>query len=156
MNTLKTILYMGSLHGFFTFYLPWQLALHDKQSFDTGIFHFIALPLWVTGALVIVRCSMDIVRRGRGTPAHLDPPKTLIVNGLYRHVRNPIYLGALLVQLGYIAWFGSIWLIAYFLFFILAFHLLIVLIEEPVLKNTFGGEYEEYRNHIPRWLPKNW
>jgi protein-S-isoprenylcysteine O-methyltransferase Ste14 len=156
MNTLKTILYMGSLHGFFTFYLPWQLALQEKQSFDTGIFHFFALPLWITGSLVIIRCSMDMVRRGRGTPAHLDPPKILIVNGLYRHIRNPIYLGALLVQLGHIAWFGSIWLIAYFLFFIIAFHLLIVLIEEPVLKNKYGGEYEEYRNNVTRWIPKFW
>jgi protein-S-isoprenylcysteine O-methyltransferase Ste14 len=69
-------------------------------------------------------------------------------------VRNPIYLGALLVQLGYILWFGSGLLIAYFIFFIMAFHMLIVLIEEPVLKSTFGSRYEEYRNHVPRWIPR--
>ena len=93
------------------------------------------------------------IRKGRGTPAHVDPPKILIVNGLYRYVRNPIYFGALLVQLGYIVWFASGIMIIYFLFFVLAFHILIVFIEEPVLKNTFGAAYDEYRKIVPRWIP---
>jgi len=154
MNTLKTLLYMGTLHGFFTFYLPYQIASIDKPAFELGIFRYLAFPLWLTGTLIIVWCSIDIIRKGRGTPAHLDPPKTLIVNGLYRHVRNPIYLGALLIQLGYIVWFGSPLLIVYFLLFALAFHIMIVFIEEPILRNTFGTDYDEYAKSVPRWIPR--
>ena len=153
MNTLKTILYMGSMHGLFTFYLPYQLSLIDKSLFDFGILRYLAFPLWLIGTLVILWCTVEILRWGRGTPAHFDPPKMLIINGLYRYVRNPIYLGALLVQLGYIIWFGPGVMISYFLFFVLAYHILIVFVEEPILRNAFGAAYEEYSKNVPRWIP---
>jgi len=153
-NAIKTLLYMGSLHGCFTFYFPYRLVVGDNHLVDPGLFRNFAFPLWILGTLIILSCSMNIIREGRGTPAHLDPPKILIINGLYRHVRNPIYLGALLVQLGYILWSGSGILMVYFLFFILAFHILIVLIEEPILRNTFGIAYDEYRKNVPRWIPR--
>jgi protein-S-isoprenylcysteine O-methyltransferase Ste14 len=154
MNIIKTLLYMGSLHGFFTFYLPYQLSSAANPLFDPGLFRYLACPLWLTGTLIIIRCSVDIIRTGHGTPSHVDPPKILLVNGLYCHVRNPIYLGALLVQLGYIVWFTSGIMIIYFLFFVLAFHILIVFIEEPVLRNTFGAAYDEYVKSVPRWIPR--
>lgn len=154
MNTLKTILYMGSTHGFFTFYLPYQLALSDKSLFDLGNLRILAFPLWFIGTLIIIWCSVDMIHKGRGTPAHFDPPKTLIINGLYRYVRNPIYLGALFVQLGYILWFGSGIMISYFLFFLLAYHILLVFVEEPVLRKTFGAAYDEYLKIVPRWIPR--
>lgn len=153
MNALKTILYMGSTHGFFTFFLPYFLVKTDRPSFDTGLFSYLALPLWIMGALIIVWCSVDMVRKGRGTPAHMNPPKQLIINGLYRYVRNPIYLGALMFQLGYVLWFGSGMLIVYFLFFLLAYQILIVLIEEPILRHMFGEEYQAYCRRVPRWIP---
>ena len=154
MNTFKTILYMGIMHGLFTFYLPYQLASFDNHLFDLGTFRYLAFPLWLIGALTIIWCSIDIIRRGRGTPAHFDPPKELVITGLYCYVRNPVYLGALLVQLGYILWFGSGLLISYFVFFVLAYHILIVFIEEPVLRNTFGAAYYEYVKKVPRWIPQ--
>ena len=154
MNALKTILYMGGMHGFFTFYLPLQLARLGSSLFDPGSLRIIAFPLWIAGTWIIVRCTVDIIRQGSGTPAHLDPPKALVVTGLYRHVRNPIYVGALLVQMGTIVWSGSELLILYFLCFIVAFHILIVFIEEPVLRNKFGTAYDEYRRNVPRWVPR--
>ena len=154
MNALKTLLYMGTMHGFFTFYFPYQLASLEMPFFDFSILRYFALPLWITGVLSIIWCSVDFIHRGHGTPAHLDPPKTLIVSGLYRYIRNPIYLGALLVVLGYILWFGSRLLVIYFLFAVFAFHILIILVEEPVLRNMFGMEYEEYCKNVPRWIPR--
>jgi len=145
---------MGALHGFFTFYFPLQLASRDDSYFDPGLFRFLAFPLWIVGALIIVQCSVDIIRRGRGTPAHLDPPRELMITGLYRYMRNPIYLGALLVQLGYIVWFGSAWATLYVLFMFAGFHILVVVIEEPILRNTFGAAYEEYCREVPRWIPR--
>ena len=145
---------MGVMHGFFTYYFPYQLASRDKPFFDPGVFQFLAIPLWIIGTLIIVQCSIDIIRRGRGTPAHFDPPKELVIRGLYRYVRNPIYVGALLVQASYIIWFGSGAMIVYAFLFFLAFHFLIVVIEEPILRNTFGADYEEYCRRVPRWIPK--
>jgi len=154
MNSLKTLLYMGTLHGFFTFYFPYQLALADKSFFEIGVYRYFAFPLWLTGTLIIIRCSIDIIRRGRGTPAHLDPPKELVITGLYRHVRNPIYFGAVLVHVGTILWFASALMILYTVLFIFSFHILIVLFEEPVLRHTFGAAYEEYCQRVPRWVPR--
>ncbi len=153
MNTLKTLVYMGVMHGFFTFYFPYQLASRTP-SFDFGNFRYLAFLFWIVGIEIIVQCSIDIIRRGRGTPAHLDPPKELLMRGWYRRVRNPIYLGALMVQFGFILWFGSILAILYTVFFFLAFHLLIVAIEEPILRKNFGAAYEEYCRSVPRWVPK--
>ena len=85
MNILKTVLYMGFMHGFFTYYFPYQLALADNSLFEPGIVRCLAIPLWLIGTLIIIWCSIDIIRKGRGTPAHLDPPKELVITGLYRH-----------------------------------------------------------------------
>ncbi len=153
MSTFKTLIYMGSMHGFFTIYVPYELASLCRPFFNFGVFVYIAFPLWITGILIIVWCSMDFIRKGRGTPAHVDPPKELVIKGLYRYTRNPIYAGALLVQIGFILWFGSRFVILYFLLFFLAFHILVVFIEEPVLKNTFGAAYDEYCKRVPRWIP---
>jgi protein-S-isoprenylcysteine O-methyltransferase Ste14 len=154
MNTFKTLLYMGSLHGFLTFYFPYQLALRDDPFFEPGLFRFLALPLWLAGTLIIIRCCTDLIHKGRGTPAFIDPPSELVITGLYRYVRNPIYSGALLVHLGTILWFASGLMILYFLVFALAFHGLVVLFEEPVLRQTFGTSYADYCKRVPRWLPK--
>ena len=154
MTTLKTIFYMGIMHGLFTFYLPYQISSYSRRFFDFGPLDFLSIPLWILGTFIIINCSWDMVRRGQGTPAHLDPPKQLIVTGMYRYVRNPIYLGALLTQFGYIVWFGSGLLIIYFLFFLLAFQILIVFIEEPILKNMFDGSYDEYCSNVSRWIPR--
>jgi len=153
MNTLKTLVYMGATHGFFTFYFPYQLASRTP-SFDVGNFRYLAFLFWIVGIEVIVQCSIDIIRRGRGTPAYLDPPKQLVIAGLYRRVRNPIYLGALIVQFGFILWFGSAWAILYAFLYFLGFHFLIVVIEEPILRRNFGAAYEEYCRNVPRWMPK--
>jgi protein-S-isoprenylcysteine O-methyltransferase Ste14 len=154
MNTLKTILYMGSLHGFFTFYVPFWLATRSASLFDLGILRYAAFPLWIFGAWMMIHCCKDMIRRGRGTPAHMAPPKEFITTGFYRHIRNPIYLGALLVLVGHILWSGSGLVILYFLCYVIAFHILITVFEEPVLRNRFGMAYEEYLKQVPRWIPR--
>jgi protein-S-isoprenylcysteine O-methyltransferase Ste14 len=154
MNAIKTILYMGGMHGFFTYYFPWRLASLEPGAANIALARGLAVPLWLTGTLLILYCSIDVIRRGRGTPAHFDPPKTLLVTGPYRYVRNPIYLGSLLVQLGTILWFGSLLVIPYFLLFIIAYQILIVFFEEPVLRRMFGAAYDEYAKDVPRWIPR--
>lgn len=145
---------MGFMHGLFTLYIPYQLASRDTPFVNFGLLAYPAFPFWILGALIIIRCCADIIRRGRGTPAFVDPPKELVVAGLYHYVRNPIYVGALIIQLGFIFWFGSMLSILYTVFFFLGFNFLILVIEEPILRKNFGAAYEEYCRNVPRWIPK--
>jgi protein-S-isoprenylcysteine O-methyltransferase Ste14 len=154
MNILKTILYMGSLHGFFTFYAPFWLATWSPAPLGLGVLRYSALLFWVLGAWMIIRCSIDVIRQGHGTPAHMDPPKRFLTTGFYRYVRNPIYLGALVILLGHIVWSGSALVVAYFLCYVIAFHILITVFEEPVLRDKFGAAYDEYFKQVPRWIPR--
>lgn len=108
------------------------------------IFLGIAIGIW---------CFWDFIFTGKGTPAPIDPPKKLVVKGLYRFVRNPIYLGIAIILIGEILLFQSIVLIIYTLVVLTIFHLFVVFYEEPVLKDRFKDSYEEYFNSVPRWIP---
>jgi len=90
---------------------------------------------------------------GRGTPAIIDAPKRLVVRGPYRYVRNPMYLGVLLVVLGWAAFFEAPWLLRYAAAGALLFHVFVLLVEEPVLHRKFGAEYDSYRRAVRRWWP---
>lgn len=106
------------------------------------------------GAAVYLECVWDFAARGRGTPAPLDPPKTLVVQGLYRRVRNPMYLGVGLMLLGEALLFGSWRLLLYALLVLSAFHLFVIFYEEPNLRRRFGAAYADYCRRVPRWVPR--
>ena len=81
-------------------------------------------------------------------------PRELVVSGLYRFVRNPMYDGALLVLFGHVLWFPSLSLHVCPIIFFVSFHLFVVLYEERTLRKTFGAAYEQYCRDVPRWLPR--
>jgi len=97
----------------------------------------------------------DFAVIGRGTPAPIDAPKVLVVRGLFKYVRNPIYIGVSLVNLGWATYFASRAVLVYALMVAFAFHLFVVLVEEPSLRRLFGESYEDYRRSVRRWLPGN-
>ncbi len=113
----------------------------------------IAGLLFAAGGVVYTWCVWDFASFGRGTPAPIDAPKRLVVRGLYRHTRNPMYLGVVTVILGWAVLFRSLGVLVYALAVITCFHLFVVLYEEPHLRREFGREYERYRSRVPRWLP---
>jgi protein-S-isoprenylcysteine O-methyltransferase Ste14 len=121
---------------------------------DLGRIHLLGLLLLVPGLTVIIWCFIDFVRRDHGTPAPYDPPRRLVVQGLYRHVRNPQYIGVLLVALGEALYSGSLILLGYAVFLAVGYQLFVRFYEEPTLKRTFGEEYVHYTEAVPRWLPK--
>jgi protein-S-isoprenylcysteine O-methyltransferase Ste14 len=92
--------------------------------------------------------------QGLGTPAPVAPPKKLVATGLYRYVRNPMYVTALGVVLGQALLFGDARLFAYGALFWFATHIFAVLYEELRLERTFGAEYRNYRANVPRWIPR--
>jgi protein-S-isoprenylcysteine O-methyltransferase Ste14 len=153
MNILKSLLYLVFEAGVFALYIPLRLLRHGPR-LETGIFSFVALPLWGIGSLIILRCFWDFAMRGRGTPVPTDPPKELVFTGFYRYVRNPLYDGVMLIFLGHFLWFGYWALLLYTVLAFIGVYLFILLYEEPVLKKKFGGAYEEYLRQVPRWIPR--
>ena len=92
--------------------------------------------------------------QGLGTPAPIAPTQNLVVTGLYRYVRNPIYIAVVCVTAGQALLFGDGRLLLYGAAVWLAFHLFVVLYEEPTLQGEFGMEYETFRANVPRWIPR--
>ena len=106
------------------------------------------------GASIYLRCLWDFAAFGRATPAPIDPPKRLVVRGLYRYIRNPMYVGVLTTILGWAVLFRSLPLVLYALAVGVVVHLFIVVYEEPHLRRVFGGDYEDYCSRTGRWLPR--
>jgi protein-S-isoprenylcysteine O-methyltransferase Ste14 len=92
--------------------------------------------------------------QGLGTPAPVAPPRNLVVTGLYRYVRNPIFVALVAIILGQALLMGDWRLIVYGALLWLAFHVQVVAYEEPTLAQTFGKEYEAFRAAVPRWIPR--
>jgi protein-S-isoprenylcysteine O-methyltransferase Ste14 len=92
--------------------------------------------------------------QGLGTPAPVFPTRHLVVTGLYRHVRNPMYLAVAAAILGQSLWFGNVRVLVYGFAVWLAFHLFVTAYEEPTLRRTYGHEYEEFCANVPRWIPR--
>jgi protein-S-isoprenylcysteine O-methyltransferase Ste14 len=153
MTVYKSLLYLIVEAGLFALYIPLAL-LRMGTRIETGIFSFLALPLWLIGSLIVLWCFWDFTFKGRGTPVPINPPKELVVTGPYHYVRNPIYVGVLSIFLGHFLWFGYWALLVYTVLAFIGVHFFIVLYEEPTLKKKFGPAYEDYLSQVPRWIPK--
>ena len=111
-------------------------------------------PVLLFGASVLTWCVCDFYRIGRGTLAPWDPPKKLVIIGLYRFMRNPMYIGVLAWVAGWSLVAGSLPLAAYAGVLAIAFHLRVIFYEEPTLGRKFGVDWTQYCTSVNRWLPK--
>jgi protein-S-isoprenylcysteine O-methyltransferase Ste14 len=91
---------------------------------------------------------------GLGTPAPIAPTRNLVLSGLYRHVRNPMYVAVVAIIFGQALLFADWRLFAYGALIWLAFHIFVLAYEEPTLRQSYGAEYESYLANVPRWLPR--
>ena len=153
MTAFKSILFFILAPGTVGGLIP-LLFFRNGSQINTGVFSYLAFPFWIIGIVTLVWCFWDFVQKGKGTPAPLEPPKELVVAGLYKYVRNPMYVGVFLVLIGHFVWFGYWNLLVYAGIFLIPVHLFVTLYEEPHLKKTFGAEYEAYCKKVPRWLPR--
>jgi len=92
--------------------------------------------------------------KGRGTPAPIAPPEHLVVSGLYRHVRNPMYVALVVLLFGQALLLGSVVLLEYAAIAWLLFHVFVVTYEEPTLRRQFGASYNDYCARVSRWFPR--
>ncbi|HSA99587.1 MAG TPA: isoprenylcysteine carboxylmethyltransferase family protein [Anaerolineales bacterium] len=153
MTALKSLLFLIIAPGMVAGYIPLAFFRNGPQV-ETGLLAYLAFPLWLVGGVILLWSFWNFLVQGRGTPAPVDPPKELVATGFYRYVRNPMYVGVLLVVIGHFLWFKTIWLIVYTGIVFLAFHLFVTLYEEPALRERFGASYEEYLKRVPRWIPR--
>lgn len=155
MIILKTLTFLIVFPGIVLFYVPYEIVTSSSiATFRLGILCYAAVITWFLGVSISLWCVWDFVSKGRGTPAPIDPPKELVVAGLYKIVRNPMYVGILLILLGHIFWFQSILLVLYAVCLFIAFHLFVVFYEEPTLREKFGDSYDRFSQRVPRWIPR--
>jgi protein-S-isoprenylcysteine O-methyltransferase Ste14 len=136
--------------------VPWWISAWRMRPAFFG-----AWPLQWIGALLIGLGAAGLVEsfarfalQGRGTPAPIFPTERLVAGGLYRHVRNPMYVAVVAVILGQALLFGSVALLEYGAVVWLMFHLFVILYEEPTLRRSFGADYEAFCRAVPRWIPR--
>ena len=153
----------AALRGFFyatCFVALWWWVVAWARRLDRRM--TIELPAWLrvpgvvlaaAGVVLALSCVIAFALVGKGTPAPFDPPREFVAVGPYRWVRNPMYLGAVLVICGAALWLQSAAALAVAVFFILLAHLFVVLYEEPSLEQRFGESYLRYRRAVRRWLP---
>ena len=145
----------------FTIFVPCTVAVWlpyawywGRGETDLGSWRWFSYLLIGVGASVYISTVWNFAAIGRGTPAPIDPPKKLVVTGLHRYVRNPMYLGVLLALVGELLLFPSRRFLMYIAGFFVAVNIFVLAYEEPVLKRSFGEEYDEYRRTVPRWIPR--
>ena len=156
MVALKTLVFTILVPGTVTVLVPYLLLSSGSARFSLAIGpvrYFGWVPI-LFGASMYLWCAWDFTFAGKGTPAPIDAPKELVVRGLYRIVRNPMYLGVLFVVLGEALVFGSPSLLGYAVLLLTVFHLFIVFYEEPTLRRKFGASYERYCDSVSRWVPR--
>ena len=149
----KTLLFTILVPGFVTLRVPY-LLLGRVYKPGHGPLAWVGVLSLVVGAGIYFSCAWEFAVRGLGSPAPIAPPKVLVVSGLHRYVRNPMYVGVLLVILGQAALFSAPRVAEYGAFCILLAHGFVLFYEEPTLQRQFGEAYEKYRAAVPRWIPR--
>jgi protein-S-isoprenylcysteine O-methyltransferase Ste14 len=114
----------------------------------------LAVSVMLVGGALAVACVATFVVIGRGTPAPFDPPRRFVAVGLYRYVRNPMYIGGALLLAGFALYLGSGAALLFCLPWLLLAHVFVLAYEEPALRKKFGAPYENYCRAVPRWIPR--
>ncbi len=134
------------LPGVVAFVVPWYLHPSSATAGVPGVVVIAA------GAALLLWCVRDFYASGRGTLAPWDPPQRLVIVGLYRFTRNPMYVAVLVMLAGWALAYGSRTLWLYAGVVALLFHIRVILFEEPWLARRYAADYAAYRARVPRWL----
>jgi protein-S-isoprenylcysteine O-methyltransferase Ste14 len=136
--------------------IPWSMTRWEFRPAFFGVegARSVGVLLILVGLPGLVDSFARFALQGLGTPAPIAPTQNLVVTGLYRYVRNPIYIAVVAVILGQAILFGDWGLMTYGGLMWLAFHAFVLTYEEPVLAQQFGVQYEDFRANVPRWIPR--
>lgn len=151
----RAITYAVLFIGVVLIYVPAELLSKSGivRPETLGVLQIVGMGTGALGAVVALWCVLTFASLGRGTPAPFDPPRRLVVQGPYRYVRNPMYIGAGVALTAAALFYVSYALLLYTVLFFLLTHLFVVLYEEPTLRRTFGRDYDDYCSRVRRWWP---
>lgn len=150
-SVMMTILFPGFVVG----YVPFALLLPAEISLPTPwlFTHSLALVMGALGLVILLRCVWEFAHFGKGTLAPFDEPQKLVVQGLYRYVRNPMYVGVVLMLFGEALFFRSWVILAWAGAFFVLSSTFVMLYEEHRLQEKFGASYKQYCKSVGRWIP---
>jgi protein-S-isoprenylcysteine O-methyltransferase Ste14 len=148
MLFLRALISFLALPGIVAFLAPALLI----GSIETRTPHTEGIVVFLVGSFVLLRCVRDFYVAGKGTLAPWDPPRHLVSVGLYRFSRNPMYVGVLLILIGWTLAFRSRALLAYTGVVAVLFHVRVLLYEEPWLARTFPDEWPQFKARVSRWF----
>ena len=155
MPILRTILYGLMITSIFGVALPYLIISGPwKYPLDLGYFSVLGFLPLLLGMAGCYWCAMDFSTVGQGTPAPFDPPKKLVLQGLYRYCRNPMFASFLLLMVGEAVLLSSLSVLAYTAVLAVVMHLFITRYEEPNLMRKFGQPYADYLARSSRWIPR--
>jgi protein-S-isoprenylcysteine O-methyltransferase Ste14 len=142
--------------GTIAVWVPWTICRWRMSPPLLGIFSLRVLGalLIAAGLPVLLDSFARFALQGLGTPAPVAPPRHLVVTGLYRYVRNPMYVAVSSLIFGQGLLFGSVRVLEYGMAVWLGFHLFVLLYEEPTLRAKFGDEYQDFCANVRRWIPR--
>jgi protein-S-isoprenylcysteine O-methyltransferase Ste14 len=146
---LRALLAFLACPGVVALVVPSLIALRGTAS---PVVHPAGFVLIGAGLVLLLWCVRDFYVAGKGTLAPWDPPRSLVVVGLYRWSRNPMYVAVTVILLGWAVAYASQALLIYALVVMTAFHLRVVFAEEPWLARTHGEAWERYRRDVRRWV----
>ena len=136
---LKNLLFTVLIAGTVSVYAPLTIA-RGRSVADSLLLTAIGILLLLFGFVIYTRTVWNFASFGQGTPLPLDAPKKLVMRGLYRYTRNPMYVGVIIVILGWTSLFADAWLLFYALGVCLVVHLFVIGYEEPHLRRQFGTD----------------
>lgn len=153
MPILKTLLFTVLVPGTVAVWIPYRLAA-PAPPVVVSIRTLLSACLIAIGVALYLATAFRFAVVGLGTPAPIAPTKSLVVSGLHRYVRNPMYIGVLSLVAGEAVLFHSWQVVEYAVCLAGAFHLFVIFYEEPALQRQFGDSYLEYCARTRRWLPR--
>jgi protein-S-isoprenylcysteine O-methyltransferase Ste14 len=153
---LKSFVFLLIAPGIVAGLVPWWIThwQFERPFLATNVLRFFGALLIIAGTPAVIDSFARFAWQGLGTPAPILPTRHLVVSGLYRYVRNPMYVGVAAVVFGQALLFGNVRLVEYGVLIVGAFHLFVAFYEEPKLAKIFGDEYREFRDNVPRWIPR--
>jgi len=152
---LRSLLWAAALPGIVAGYVPWRyLGLRQVRIAWRDPLQLLGILLAALGVGLLAMCIWEFARSGRGTLAPVDPPRHLVVQGLYRFVRNPMYVSVTTILVGELLITRTAALTLYCAGWLLAVNLFVIGYEEPALRRQFGESYERYTKTVGRWIPR--
>jgi protein-S-isoprenylcysteine O-methyltransferase Ste14 len=150
---LGSALFFAVAPGVMAGLVPWLLTGWDAYDMPLPL-RVIGALITIAGAAFLIQAFARFVIEGLGTPAPVAPPERLVIGGIYRWVRNPMYVAVITTILGQALLLGRFLLVEYALVFWGVTALFVHGYEEPNLRRRFGADYEEYLRTVPGWIPR--